>query len=115
MKPLNYKIAPKTFRRLIDDNHVRFQERSHADKFLEILNKQAPAIKHAIKFEDHKYSLNLLDIKITNNTTNKQYKLEVYQKDAVTNIHVKPNSSVNPSITKSAFECFLNRAHTINS
>ena len=36
---LNYKIALKTFRRFVDDSHARFQKRSHANKFLEILNK----------------------------------------------------------------------------
>ena len=43
---LNYKIDPKTFRRFVDDSHARFQNRSHANKFLEILNKQDPAIKY---------------------------------------------------------------------
>ena len=51
MEALNYKIAPKTFRRFVDDIQVHFQERSHADKFLEILNKQDPAIKSQ-KFAD---------------------------------------------------------------
>ena len=44
MEALNYKIASKTFRRFADDSHARFQERSHADKFLEILNKEDPVI-----------------------------------------------------------------------
>ena len=38
LEAFNYKIAAKTFRR-VDEIHARFQERSHADKFLEILNK----------------------------------------------------------------------------
>ena len=41
---LNYKIAPKTFRRFVNDSYARFQDRSPANKFLEILNKQDPAI-----------------------------------------------------------------------
>ena len=56
MKVLNYEIALKTFRRFVDDSHSRFQERSHADKFLEILNKQDPAIKYTVEFEDHEHS-----------------------------------------------------------
>ena len=72
MEALNYKIASKTFRRLVDDSHPRFQERSHVDKLLEILNKQGPAIKHTVEFENHKHSLNFLEINITNNTTNKK-------------------------------------------
>ena len=46
MEALNYKIAPKTFRHFVDDNHARFQETTHADRFLEILNKQDPAIRY---------------------------------------------------------------------
>ena len=37
---LNYKIAPKTFKRFLDDSRARFQNRSQANKFLEILNKK---------------------------------------------------------------------------
>ena len=64
---LNYKIAPKTFRRFVDDSHARFQNRSRANKFLEILNKQDPAIKYTAEFEDHKCSPNFLNFKITKN------------------------------------------------
>ena len=89
---LNYKIASKTFRRFVDGSHARFQDRSHANKFLEILKKQDPAIKYTVEFEDHKHSLNFLDINITNNTTNRKHEFKVHRKDAITNIHIKPNS-----------------------
>ena len=46
MEALNYKIEPKMFRRF--DSHARFQERSHVDRFLEILNKPDPAIKYRV-------------------------------------------------------------------
>ena len=85
---LNYKIAPKTFRRFVNDSHARFQDRSHAKKFLEILNKQDPAIKYTAEFEDHENSLNFLDINITNNTTNRKYEFKVHRKNAITNIHI---------------------------
>ena len=52
---LNYKIAPKTFRRFVDDSYVRFQNRSHANKFWKILNKLDPAIKCTVEFEDHNH------------------------------------------------------------
>ena len=52
MKALSYRIAPKTFRRFVDNSHARFQERSHANKFLEILRKQDLVIKYTIEFED---------------------------------------------------------------
>ena len=41
MEALNYKVAPKTFRYFVNDSHVRFQERSHADKFSEIFRNSA--------------------------------------------------------------------------
>ena len=81
MEPLNYKIAPKTFRCFVEDNHGCFQDMSHADKFLEILHKQNLAIKCTVEFEDHKYSLNFLHINITNNTNNKKHKFKVHGKD----------------------------------
>ena len=112
---LNYKIAPKTFRRFVNDSHARFQDRSHAKKFLEILNKQDPAIKYTAEFEDHENSLNFLDINITNNTTNRKYEFKVHRKNAITNIHNKPNSCIDPSRIKRVFKGFLHRAHTIYS
>ena len=111
MEALNYKIAPKTFRCFVDDSHTRFQERSHTDNFLKIWNKQDPAIKYTVEFEDHKHSLNFLDINITNNTTNRKYEFKVHRKDAITNIHIKPNSCIDPSITKSVFKGFLHLGH----
>ena len=88
MEALNYKTAPKPMKRFVDDNHERFQEWFNKDKFLEILNKQDPAVKYTAEFEDHKYSLNFLDISISNNTTNEKYELKVHWKDAITNIHI---------------------------
>ena len=40
--------------------------------YLEILDKQDPAIKYTVEFEDHKHSLNFVDININSNTTNKK-------------------------------------------
>ena len=57
METLNYKIASKTLKRFVDDSHLRFQERSHADKLSEILNKQDLAIKYTVEYEDRKHSL----------------------------------------------------------
>ena len=100
---MNYKTARKTFKRFVDDSRARFQNRSQASKFLEILNKQDPAIKYTFEFEDHKHSLIFLDINITNNTTNIKYEFKVHRKDAITNIDIKSNSCIDPSITKSVF------------
>ena len=99
MEALNYKIVPKTFRRFVDDSHAHFQERSHAIKFLEILNKQDPAIKYTVEFEDHKHSLNFPDININNNTINKIYEFKVHRKDATTDIHIKPKPEVSLKVS----------------
>ena len=112
---LNYKIVPKTWRRFVDNSYAGFQERTHADKSLEILNKQDPPIKCTAEFEDHKHSLSFLDINITNNTTNKKYEFKVHRKDAITNIHIKTNSFIHRSITRCVFKGFLHRAHVICS
>ena len=76
IETLNHKIAPKTFRRFVDDSHVHFQKSSHADHFWEIHNKQDTAIKYTAEFEDRKHSLNFLDISITINTTNKKIRIQ---------------------------------------
>ena len=78
MEALNYKIAPNTFKRFVDDSHARFQERSHADKLLEILHKQDPAIKYTVEFEGHKHLLNFIDINFTDNTTNRKFEFKVH-------------------------------------
>ena len=63
---LDYKIVPKTFRRLVDNSYTRYQERLNTDMFLEILNKQDQAIKYTVEFEDQKHLLSFLYINITN-------------------------------------------------
>ena len=85
------------------------------NKFLEIPNKQDPALKYTVEFEDRKHLLNFLEINITNNTTNKKHEFKVRRKDAITNVHIKSNSCTDPSITKSIFKGFLHRTHTICS
>ena len=65
MEALNYQIAQKTFRRIVVDSTHVFKRVSR-NRFLEILNKQDPAIKYTVELEYHKHSLNFLDI---NNTT----------------------------------------------
>ena len=75
MEALNHKIAPEKFRRFVDHNHAHFQERFHADKFLEILNKQDSA---TVEFENHKHSLDFPDINFISNTTNKKYEFKLH-------------------------------------
>ena len=79
------------------------KKRSHADKSLEILDKEDSAIKYTVEFEDHKHSLNFLDINITNNISYKKDKFKVHRKDTITNI------------TKSILKGVLYRARTLCS
>ena len=65
IEALTCKIAPKAFERFVKNRHINFVERCHENKFLEI-------IKCTFEIEDHKHSLNFVDINITNNNTNKK-------------------------------------------
>ena len=40
---------------------------------------------------------------------------KVHRNDAITNIRIKPNSSIDPNITKSVFKSFLQRGHILCS
>ena len=46
---------------------------------------------------------------------NNTYEFKVHRKKAITNIHIKPTSSIDPNIIKSVFKGFLHRAHSICS
>ena len=107
---LAIQIHSKTFKRYVDDSHARFTSKCHAKTFQQILNKQDPTIQYTIEYENANKSLNFLDINITN-TINNKYEFKVHQKKAITNIHIKPTSCINPNIIKSIFKGFLHRAH----
>ena len=111
---LEVNIAPKSFRRYVDDSHARFESQNEPDQFLEILNKQDPAIQYTIEREDENKNLNFLDVSITNNKTS-SYVFKVYRKPAITNVQIKPHSSINPQISTGVFKGFLSRAQRICS
>ena len=106
-------LCPLSFYRYVDDSHSRFNDLSGADKFHVILNNQHPKIKYTIEREEEK-SLQFLDIKITNNGEGK-YEFDVFRKDAITNVQVKPDSCHDPQILRGIFKGFLNRAISICS
>ena len=56
--------------------------------------------------------LAFLDISLKNNRLGK-YEMKVFRKDAITNLQIHPDSSVNPSTIVSVFKGFLIRAHRI--
>ena len=101
--------APKTFYRYVDDSHARFNEMDEADRFLLELNSQDPKIQYTVEKENDG-ELSFLDINIRNNREG-SYEFKVFRKDAITNVQIKPNSSINPNIINGAvFKGFLVRA-----
>ena len=78
------------------------------------MKELGPAIQYTIEYENGNKSLNFLDINIIN-TINNKYEFEVHRKKAITNIHIKPTSCIDPNIIKSVFKGFLHRAHSICS
>ena len=111
---LAIQIQTKTSKRYVDDIHARFTSKYHANNFQEILNKQDPTTQYTIEYKNEKKSLNFLDINITN-TINNKYEFNVHHKKAITNIHIKLTSCIDPNIIKSVFKGFLHRADSICS
>ena len=106
---LTFDIETKTFHRYVDDSHARFGSRNNANEFLNVLNSQDPQIQYTIEYESDHKELNFLDVTIRNNL-NQSYDFAVYRKPAITNIQVKPHSSICPNIVMGVFKGFLLRA-----
>ena len=88
---------PLSYFRYVDDSHSRFINFVMADNFLDILNKQNPKIKYTVEKENAGKELQFLDIKITNNRIGK-YEFDVFRKEAITNVQIKPTSSHDPQV-----------------
>ena len=80
-----------------------------ADRFLLELNSQDPKIQYTVEKENDG-ELSFLDINIRNNREG-SYEFKVFRKDAITNVQIKPNSSINPNIINGVFKGFLVREH----
>ena len=106
--------SPISFFRYVDDSHARFLSFTLADCFLEILNKQHQKRQYTIERENDNKELQFLDIKVKNNGTGK-YEFDIFRKNAITNVQVKPNSSHDPTVLKGIFKGFVYRALTICS
>ena len=104
----------KTFMRFVDDSHARFPKIGEADQFKEILNKQNPRIQYTMESENAEKTLEFLDITIINSGQGK-YEFDVFRKDAITNVQVKPTSAHDPKILIGAFKGFVHRAFKICS
>ena len=102
---------PKTFRRYVDDSHVRFNNADNAEEFLNILNIQDCKIQYTMEKESLDGNLAFLDISKKKRLG--KYEMKVFRKDAITNLQIHPDSSVNPSTIVGVFKGFLTRAHRI--
>ena len=68
--------------------------------------------QYTIEDDNGSKSLNFLEINISN-TINNKYEFKVHRKTAITNIHIKPTSCIDPNTIKSKFKGFLHREHWI--
>ena len=106
---LTFDIAPKTFRRFVDDSHARFESRNNATEFFNVLNSQDLQIQYTMGYENDHKELNFLGVTIRNNL-NQSYDFSVYRKPAITNVQIKPHSNICPNIAMGVFKGFLSRA-----
>ena len=109
---LTLNLAPKTFKRFVDDSHARFSNREQSLQFLEILNSQDPSIQCTIEFENENKQLSFLDVTITD-TGNNSYDFKIFQKTSITTVQIKPNSNIAPHMAMGVFKGFLSRAYKI--
>ena len=109
---LNLNLAPKTFKRFVDDSHAGFNNREQSLQFLEILNSQDPSMQYTIEFENENKQLSFLDISITH-IDNNSHDFKIFQKTSITKVQINPNSNIQPPIAMGVFKGFLSRAYKI--
>ena len=109
-----HTVGPKTYRRYVDDSHARFQSPEHPEQFLQILNAQDEKIQYTIEKENSNAELSFLDVTVQNDRQG-SYNFNVHRKKAITNLQMKPTSSVNPELVKGVFKGFLVRAKRLCS
>ena len=107
-------IAPLTHFRYVDDSHSRFKEDDHSDTFLGVLNRQNRHIRYSMEKENQHKELAYLEIKTKNPGTGK-YEFDIYRKEAITNVQIRPESCHDPKVLCGVFKGFLNRAIRICS
>ena len=96
----------------MDDTYSRFNDIPSSETFLGILNSQEPRIQFTADYENDEKELNFLDVTVKNTKINK-FSFKVYRKDAITNVQIKPSSSVAPNIKDGVIKGFVSRAHAI--
>ncbi|XP_065651122.1 uncharacterized protein LOC136079318 [Hydra vulgaris] len=111
---LTSPICVKSFKRYVDDIHSRFINEAESERFLDLLNNQHTNIKYTIKKESDSHTINFLDLSITNNKSG-TYLFNIYRKDAITNVQIKPHSCHDPKIIYGVFKGFIQRAFALCS
>ncbi|XP_065652946.1 uncharacterized protein LOC136080259 [Hydra vulgaris] len=107
-------ICVKSFKRYVDDIHSRFINEAESERFLDLLNNQHTNIKYTIEKESDSHTINFLDLSITNNKSG-TYLFNIYRKDAITNVQIKPHSCHDPKIIYGVFKGFIQRAFALCS
>ena len=106
---LQNNVAPITYRRYVDDSRCRFRNIEEAKNFNNILNEQDPKIQYTIETETEPRKLNLLDVTVIDDKSGR-YSFKIRRKDAITNVILKPNSSINPNVHVGVLKGFIVRA-----
>ena len=78
------------------------------------MNSQDERVQYTIETEDAQKKLPYLDVSVEKNKTG-TYDFRVFGKDAITNVQIKRNSSVDPKILSRVFKGFLAKAWRICS
>ena len=107
-------VSPLSYKRYVDDSHARFRDIHQSKSFLAILNAQDEKIQYTVESESENKELNFLDTTIIN-TEKGYYHFKIYRKNAISNVQIKPTSSVDPKVSMGVFKGFLARAHKICS
>ena len=86
----------------------------HQKLKIKILNSQDENIQYTVETQDDDSTLSFLDITLINDGSGK-YGFKVFLKPAITNVMLKPSSSVDPKMIEGVFKGFLARAKRICS
>ena len=87
IQALTLNIAPKTFIRVVDNFHAKFNTREQSLQFLDILSNQDSSIQCTIEFENENKQLSFFKASITN-TSNKSYDFKIFRKTSITNVQI---------------------------
>ena len=112
LQHLEYKAIAKVLTIPYNGKHVKDMYTAAMLPFHQNIKQTLLQTQYTIEDDNGSKSLNFLEINI-NNTINNKYEFKVHRKKAITNIHIKPTSCIDPNTIKSKFKGFLHREHWI--